>query len=543
LIGKYRIGWRGALTALSLIFTSNVWAGEAHVVRLSGTVEERLQGQLTWQAMVRGDKISEGTNLRTGADSELELVTDRGHHLQVKSNTRITLTSIQDEKTVSLLEEGRVVSDVRHLKKQEQFSIQTPTAVCAVRGTQFETAVHNTGTWVTVYRGVVGLTALAGGHEMAIPAGHMAGIRDGTMELPRPISLAGTSRADSPLARAARHEVGLDMSRNQVMAAAALEQRTADYREGKSLIDVNGNRVRLEEYIVRSQPNEFKLVVLNERSTGLDYFFYAGTFNQNLPADLSVALKDLGGTFGTTAPTYYLTSYEMGQSNTVDSIHDTATGGHLVNIQLSNGNYVLTDNANPGNTRVIAAAQLQSDGTYKIYNPLADSFSVVSASQKDSATQFGLYIPENDTFKDLSSGNTIWETRFNSYTHALDNVAKITYTQSGVNNILATGLDATYTYAGGFVIPVVTVDPNKIDETITNYYGDGTFETYRTTLIDDLGQRAPNTAFAGVATGAAYNNELLKWNYEQQVTASEFAGRQLDLVVEPKIFIESGLIQ
>ena len=328
------------------------------------------------------------------------------------------------------------------------------------------------------------------------------------------------------------------------MAAAALEQRTADYREGKSLIDVNGNRVRLEEYVVRPQPNQFKLVVLNERASDLNYFFYAGTFNQSLPADLSIALKDLGGTFGTTAPDFYLTGYEMGQSNTQDSVHDTATGGHLVNIQLNGaGNYVLTDKADPTNTRTIPAAQLQTDGTYKIYNPLTDSFSIVSAADKSSATQFGLYIPENDTFKDLSTGDTLWETRFNNYTHALDNVTKITYAPSGVSNILATGLDASYTYAGGFVIPVVTVDPNHIDETITNYYGDGTFESYRTVLIDNQGDRARPSAFDGVATGAAYNNELLQWNYEQQVTASEFAGRKLDLVVEPKIFIESGLIQ
>jgi hypothetical protein len=36
---------------------------------------------------------------------------------------------------------------------------------------------------------------------------------------------------------------------------------------------------------------------------------------------------------------------------------------------------------------------------------------------------------------------------------------------------------------------------------------------------------------------------LLHWNFETIVTASEFQGRKIDLAVEPKIFIESGLIQ
>jgi len=523
---------------------SSLWAGSARIHTLSGTVDARLAGQLTWQPVLRGDKISEGTSVRTGEESEAELVTDRGHHLLIKPHSRLTLTALQETRTQALLDEGRVLSQVKHLKKEEQYAIQTPTAVCAVRGTEFETNVEKAGTWVTVYRGVVGLSALTGGGETAVTAGHMAGVHDGTIEMPHPINGSSAQNGSSALARTARHEVALDMTRNQVIAAAALEQRYADYTEGKSLIDVNGNRVRLEEYIVRPQADQFKFVVLNHRDDRLDYFFYKGTFNQNLPTDLSVALKDLPGKFGDTAPNYYLTSYEMGQSNTQDSVHDIATGGHLVKIERnSDGDYVLVDAADPTNTRTVLAAQLQSDGTYKIYNPLADSFSIVTAAQKDASTQFGVYLPENDSFKDLAPGDTFWKTRFNSYSHALNDAAKIAYTQSGTTNILATSLDATYTYAGGFVLPVVTVDPNHIDATITNYYGDGTFEHYRTTLIDDQGGIAPTTAFDGVSTGSAYKGELLKWNYEQQVTASEFAGRKIDLVVEPKIFIESGLIQ
>ncbi len=235
----------------------------------------------------------------------------------------------------------------------------------------------------------------------------------------------------------------------------------------------------------------------------------------------------------------------MGQSNTQDSIHDSATGGHLVQISVnSNGDYVLTDPTNPSNTRTIQAAQLQSDGTYKVYNPLADSFFTATAAQVASSTKFGVYIPENDSFKDLAPGDTLWKTRFNDYTHDIDNVTKITYGQSGTNNVLAVNLDANFTYAGGFVLPVTKVDPNNIDATITNYYGDGTFESYRTVLIDNNGTIASQIAFNGTSSsGADYKGELLQWNYEQITTATEFQGRSIDLVVEPKIFLKSGLIQ
>jgi hypothetical protein len=215
----------------------------------------------------------------------------------------------------------------------------------------------------------------------------------------------------------------------------------------------------------------------------------------------------------------------------------------LVQITInSNGDYVLTDPTNPANTRTVPAAQLQSDGTYKIYNPLADSFTTVAANQLSASTKFGVYIPENDSFKDLAPGDTLWKTRFNTYTHQLDSITKISYAPNGANNVLSTNYDASWTYAGGFVLPVVQVDPNKVDATVTNYYGDGTFESYRTVLIDDNGKIAPLNAFDSIATGAQYKGELLKWNYEQQVSASEFQGRKIDLVVEPLIFIKSGLI-
>jgi hypothetical protein len=533
--------------ALSMVWTSSLWAGEARVEALSGSVDSRGPGDLTWQPLRRHDKIVEGTAIRTAADSDAVLLTDRGHRLEIKPNTHLTLTALQDANTETHLDAGRVLSKVKHLKPEERFAVQTPTAVCAVRGTEFETSAGQHGTLIAVYRGIVGIKALGGSEgEMALRAGQMTSVHNGAIDLPRPIPREKRARAETAAAHAARHEVALDMSRAEVIASAASERRFADYQEGKTLIDAAGKRVRLEEYIVRPAANQFKFVVLDEREhSQLDYFFYLGTFNQPLPANLSTALNQISGTLGTTAPSYYLTAYETGQSNTQDSVHDTATGGHLVKItQDGLGNYILTDPTDLSNVRTIAAEQLQTDGTYKVYNPLADSYSVVSATQKSAYEKFGIYLPENDTFRDLAPADTLWKTRFNTYEHDINNVMKQRYvTGSGITNVLTGSQDATWTYAGGFFTPVVKVDPNNIDATITNYYGDNTFETYRTLLIDDQGQIAPLSAFSGISSGAEYKGELLKWNYEQQVTASEFEGRKIDLVVEPKIFIRSGLIQ
>jgi hypothetical protein len=537
----------GVLLLLLGGLAGELLAAPARVEKVRGDVVKRGVSALAWEKVNPGEKVEEGSTLRTGINAQAEVITPQGHRLVVRQETSLEFTSLQDDLTQTRLEKGRVLSKVKKLQGQERFTLQTPTAVCAVRGTEFDTVTGDGGTMVSVFRGAVGVAALGSNREITLQAGQMTSVRNGTIELPRPIPRESQSGAGSNLARAARHEVALDMDRNAVLSAAAYEQRLADYQEGKSLIDVEGKRVRLEEYIVRPQANQFKFVVLNERDNRLDYFFYKGTFNKDLPTDLAVALRDLSGKYGTTAPEYYLTAYEMAQSNTQDSVHDTAAGGHLVQIKYkSDGTYVLTDPTDPTNTRTIKVAELQSDGTYKVYNPLNDSFATVTAADKDANTKFGVYIPENDTFKDLAPGDTYWKTRFNSYSHDLNDINKINYVKSGAANVLASSLDAAWTYAGGFVLPVVEVSADKLDVTITNNYGDNTRECYRTSLIDDQGNLAPRSAFAGVSTGAQYKGELLKWNYEQQVTATEFGGfgvRKIDLVVEPKIFIKSGLIQ
>ena len=494
-----RLNWTLLFLLWFGFLAPGVQAAPAHVDSVHGDVQKRAVGMLRWEDVTPGEKIEEGAVLKTGPDSDVEILTEQGHRFNVHSETTIEFASLQADETQVRLNSGRVLSKVQKLKARQRFSVQTPTAVCAVRGTEFDTVAGEGGTLVSVYHGVVGVAALGSHDEIRVPAGQMTSVHHGTIEIPRPIPKESRAPAgDSALAHAARHEVGLDMTRNQVIAAAAMEMRLADYREGKSLVDVNGHRVRVDEYIVRPRSDQFKLVVLDKRDARLDYFFYQGTFNQTLPADLSVALKDLSGKVGTSAPDYYLTAYEMGQSNTRDSIHDTAAGGHLVKIsQDGQGNYILTDPTDPSNTRTIQAVVQQVDDkgniTYKVYNPLSDSFFTATAAQLAASTKFGVYIPENDTFKDLAPGDTLWKTRFNTYEHAINSVMKQSYSKAaGISNILTLGQDANQTFAGGYASdPVVVPDPNNIDATATNYYGDGTLESYRTVLIDDAGIDRP----------------------------------------------------
>ncbi len=62
-------------------------------------------------------------------------------------------------------------------------------------------------------------------------------------------------------------------------------------------------------------------------------------------------------------------------------------------------------------------------------------------------------------------------------------------------------------------------------------------------MINDVGKIAKTADFAASGFGGqSFKQTLLGWNFQTIVTASEFNGRKIDLVVEPKIFIQSGLI-
>src|SRR4051794_14831577 len=99
-------------------------------------------------------------------------------------------------------------------------------------------------------------------------------------------------------------------------------------------------------------------------------------------------------------------------SNTVDNITESAANGHLVKIDFDGVNYTLTDPSDPTNTRTIAAASLQQDGSYKVYNPVNDTFTSVTAANKDEATKISVVDKGTGDFRDLTGGDIYWRTRF-----------------------------------------------------------------------------------------------------------------------------------
>jgi transposase len=86
-----------------------------------------------------------------------------------------------------------------------------------------------------------------------------------------------------------------------------------------------------------------------------------------------------------------------------------------------------------------------------------------------------------------------------------------------------------------------TIDRFRDASHLSSYLGFGVRER-QSGEITVKGKIAKTADFAGITSGTQYKQTLLKWNFQTIVTASEFGGRKIDLAVEPKIFIQSGLI-
>lgn len=621
-----------AVAAVCLMLAGTAEARQAILSHFTGTVEVQAKSSTFWKKAAPKMLLKEGEKVRTGKRSKATLLFEDGSRTEVYPDTTLSMSQLAAPVNLEQTS-GRTRNRIK--KSGRGFALRTPTAVCSVRGTEFDVGVADNGdTKLDVMEGVVNGLKTTTGESMDVKAGESLNFDKNNTPLPSPSPSENQEAGqDSNLKALAKKEVGLDMTREQIQAAAAEEMKLAEYQEGKSLIDINGKRVRVEEYILRrpkdvaeaDRDKAFKFVVLNTRDGRFDFFTYKGVFNKALPTDLSVALRNVSGRSIGSEPEYYLTSYEMSQSNLTDAIKDLADGGHLVKITFDGTTYTLqaySVGAN-GQAGAVTDTVLQNSvANGKVYDPVSDVYKTVGASMD------GVYDPANDSFKNMAQGDTLWRTVFNRYVHmmgpsgqlagltldnaeaayragtlsqpyfqfysnrdtagaaltrtgagntaAVTNIATLeTYNNAGVSTdgtLLVRGKtltlvrdqqigDASYKYLNGhyafdsyFPDSANKDNPqmsDNIHQRIITYYprstsdvlGNIPYEQYDTYIFNDQGKIAPISAFANVTSGRAFKEELIKWNYQQITKSSAYGDRDIDIVVEPKILIRSGLIK
>lgn len=323
----------------------------AVIQKISGKVEIFSNGK--WQKAEVGKVLSINDVIRTAENAFCIILLQDGHIVRISSNSEVSMSSLISEKIEIKLINGRLRAKVSKLKPNSTFNVITPTSVCAVRGTDFVVEYQDGITRVEVYEGVVEAKEETTGNRVLVREGEFTTIEP-TQEPQQPSQIPEERRKEiqkeeilstttEDINRQTRTEIEKEIfqeiSKEAVIARANREIKLAEYQQGKSIIDVFGNRVRIEEYIVRPQGNQFKYVVLNTRENRFDFGKILFTFNKELPKDLSVVTKNMIEYYGSQKPEYILEEVDSVISNTVDQINETARGGDMFADNPSNPSY------------------------------------------------------------------------------------------------------------------------------------------------------------------------------------------------------------
>lgn len=151
---------------------------------LSGEVLIKKKGIPEWKKAERDMAVSDGDTITTlaQATAEIKFGKEQKNFIAAKDNTTIKLESIErvGDKKIKV-EKGNVLLLVKELDEDSRFELETPTAVCGVMGTGFETEANPEVAVLKVFEGEVhtrgiGIMGMVQSREVAVKEGYMTRI-------------------------------------------------------------------------------------------------------------------------------------------------------------------------------------------------------------------------------------------------------------------------------------------------------------------------------------------------------------------------------
>lgn len=550
---------RSALILLvaAAVIPLKAWSG-AELRSTVGTVEVKRAGSATWTQGRPKTAVNNGDIVRTGVGSETELRMTEGHKMTLKEKTSLKVDSSQAPETKLDLLAGRVRTFVSKLKRQNKFEIKTPVAVASIRGTVFDMEVTETGaSRLSVLEGVVSYRDLAGlGQEVSVLKGQSVLIEPGAA--PRPaeplpqdmqqgiLPDEGARTAEFNAKAEVQREVGMAAFKDFFQTDAAQEMKTAQYQEGKTLIDAFGKRVRLEEYIARPDSKQFSFVALNTREDRTDFTRFDLYANAALPEDIGSINLFSGATNELSNQNNWVVKTHRLSSNGGDYYREWQEGGTPVNMTGTSKQQVVFTNwyveakgqsaaptllshwvpdpaflsgANPTVTKSRDDAELQTILTQNIpsgYNnfgsgTIGDSRPIDGAGFTDAQRLDAFNNAAVNSSYAASEGFARSSTvRFDDRTIAASTLAQI---------LGSTKLSRVSTYDD----PAVAGTENHT-LTVDQYY------------INDEGEKLT------FSQAAKLGSNVEGINFENVFSSSLTGNRKIDVVISPSIFKKAGLL-
>ncbi|MDD5656764.1 MAG: FecR domain-containing protein, partial [Elusimicrobia bacterium] len=216
--------------------------------------------------------------------------------------------------------------------------INTPTAVCSVRGTVFELGADEKSSDVSMAEGVLEVKD-SKGQEAVISSEETLRIGAEGMEKPQLIGLGDQRALDAVRPMIVARETANDQTRAMMEDMRNRELKAGEAQLGKDVVDAFGRRVRLEEYFLRPTPYEFKLLFLSLRENRFDWGHFIERFKYPIPDDLTQLSQIVANTYlSPSQPGNWLKYLEFYVTNTIDSVKETVTLGDPVPVNFKGYN-------------------------------------------------------------------------------------------------------------------------------------------------------------------------------------------------------------
>lgn len=278
-----------------LIFSASFLYSEIKIPYLSGEVLIFHKNKSI--APAKNMKLSAGDKIKTLANSKALLLIDNRSRVWISQNSEIMVSSLDQGNAFNLFL-GKIKAKVK-LFSGQKFRVQTPISVASVRGTEF---ISSADGQLLVNEGIVDFSDINMANKVDIKAGMAGGIgADGLPLPPRdmlPEEIAGFKeewqgygedngnknnkeeggkeekgskdndlKNDVNALRSEMHEIVGDI-KTDINTARELtnEIKETDLSEGRTLRDVHGNVVRVEQHLLRPDNQTLQLLNLTKRT-------------------------------------------------------------------------------------------------------------------------------------------------------------------------------------------------------------------------------------------------------------------------------------
>jgi hypothetical protein len=155
----------------------------AFVIFTVGDVKVVSAQKTETEARIR-QSLQQGDSVKTAGKSFVIIQIGEGIIVRVQENSVAEMKSLLIAGREVRLGNGKVLSAVKLLKQNETYSVSTPTAIAAVRGTEFSVAYDNTTNTVAVRQGTVELTGLDKKEPRPVTAGTVVSLAEKAGERP-----------------------------------------------------------------------------------------------------------------------------------------------------------------------------------------------------------------------------------------------------------------------------------------------------------------------------------------------------------------------